>query len=528
MPAIVGNSKRTTQNQEVKTIAMLPQKKKTSLARLLFQLTLAAASALAISLPLDSAIAQSLNPIVPEGTVVRIDGSSSMATVNETLKDHIETTYPDTKVIVGYRGTEKALEALKAGQIDLAAIGRPLTAAEKADGFLAHALSRRKIAVVVSADNPFEGSLSHEQFARIFRGEIDDWSEIGGDRRPIRFVDRPRASDTRQALRIYPIFQDRTFASGENALQLEKDSTAALIAELDDNAIGYTIADQALDRPELRILLMHNAFVTETSYPFSQPRYYAYRKDNTSAAVRSFLGLIATPDGERVIESAKAGEKTAISAGLLALAPDFSRKPSVPSATIEENEETTSGIVSPAPEESPGNEGAVAIAPANSSASQPSELPEETTIDRADPTEEAEETEIAPAGSTEEAEDEQDDNNSLVWWLLAFVGLLGLVWLWLNKQKATSFVKQTLGLPGQPPPVALAPTPAEPAAPVAPPEPPKVEPPPVAPVAPVAPPEPPKVETPPVAPVAPVAPPEPPKVETPPVAPVTPVAPPEP
>ena len=513
---------------------MLPQKKKTSIARLLFQLTLAAASALVVALPMDSVAAQSLAPVIPEGTTVRIDGSSSMATVNETLKDYIETQYPDTEVTIAYRGTEEALKALKAGEIDLAAIGRPLTAAEKAAGFLAYPLSRRKIAVVVSADNNFEGSLSHEQFARIFRGEIEDWSEIGGDRSPIRLIDRPTASDTRQAFLIYPIFQERPFALGDNAVQLEKDSTAALIEELDANAIGYTIADQAINRPELRILLMHNAFVTEESYPFSQPRYYAYRKDNPSTAVQSFLGLIASPEGKQAIESAKSGEKTAISAGLLAIAPNFSSSTPSPS---------NAATPSPETETTPDNGDSVAIAPASPSAAQAEDsgdrdaefessvaqtedsgdrdaaLPEETTIAQASP-------------DAEDGEDE-DDNGAIFWWVLAFVGILGLVWLWLNKQKAATFVKQTLGLPGQPPPIALAPTPTEPEQPSEPsPEPTEptakgetVTPPPVVPPAPA---EPPKVEAspPPVVPPTPV---EPPQVKTPPppVIPPTPVEPPQ-
>ncbi|MEM9539756.1 MAG: substrate-binding domain-containing protein [Cyanobacteria bacterium P01_E01_bin.42] len=490
---------------------MLPQKKNISIARLLFQLTLAAASALAISLPMDSVAAQSLTPTISEGTIVRIDGSSSMATVNETLKEYIETKYPNTQVTTAYRGTQQAIAALRAGQIDVAAIGRPLTDAEKADGLAAYPLSRRKIAIVVSADNPFEGSLSHEQFARIFRGEIDNWFEVGGDRQPIRFLDRPETSDTRQAFQIYPVFQGDTFEVGENAEQLEKDSTAALIAELDANAIGYAIADQAINRPELRILLMHNAPVTEAAYPFSQPRYYAYRKDNPSAAARSFLGLITAADGQQAIASAQAGEQTAIAAGFSTSVSESSDRTPVSSSVAEENGteengETAAGVAAGDPEDARENEEAVAIAPANlpanSSASQPSETP------------------MARADSTGEAQEEEDDS-PLLWWVLAAIGLAVLVWLWLNQQKATSSANEAPSVSGQPPLIPLTPKPAEPTAPSQPePTPTKTSSSP--PVTPATPPEPPRVETPPSPPVAPAPPPEPPRVATPPSPPVVP------
>ncbi|MEA5472047.1 substrate-binding domain-containing protein [Spirulina sp. 06S082] len=512
---------------------MLPQKKKTSIALLLFQLTLAAASALVIALPIDSVSAQSLVPGVTEGVTVRIDGSSSMATVNETLKEYIETKYPDTKVTLQYRGTEEALQALREGTIDLAAIGRPLTAEEKAAGFIAYPLSRRKIAVVVSADNSFQGSLTHEQFARIFRGEIEDWSEIGGDRGKIRLIDRPETSDTRQAFLIYPIFEAESFNSGENAVKLAQDSTAALIEELDENTIGYTIADQAINRPELRILLMHNAFVTDDRYPFSQPRYYAYRKDNSSPVVKSFLGSIDTPSGKQVVESAKPGGETAISAGLLARSPQLNNKTNFSSDAetvgekVEEETKTTEGITSAETNPDTNKNEGITSTGTNPETNTNEEIastetnPETNDNDNlgaiANTSELSAENSLAQTSPTETAgQTENKDNDSAIfWWFFAFLGVLGLLWLWLNKQKETSADKGAIAdLPEQAPPIALTPDPTElePTPPKTPSPEATIAPPPVVPTPPVVTPEvtptPEAIAPPPVVPTPPVVTPE--------------------
>ncbi|MDB9311558.1 substrate-binding domain-containing protein, partial [Spirulina sp. CS-785/01] len=232
---------------------------------------------------------------LPETSTLRIDGSSSMAEINQSVKNFLEEQYSGLQVKLEYQGTEDALDALQAGRIDVAAIGRPLTDLEKANGLRAIALPRRKIAIVVAPDNPFVGSLTDQQFAQIFRGEITNWYELGGVNQPLRFLDRPPNSDTRQALRNYPVFEEAEFATGETAEILPEDSTDALINALDRYSLGYTIADQAVNRPELRILLMHNVPVSDPRYPFSQPRYYVYQTPPTPP-VQFLLSTITTAD----------------------------------------------------------------------------------------------------------------------------------------------------------------------------------------------------------------------------------------
>ncbi|XWK86652.1 MAG: DUF4912 domain-containing protein [Phormidium sp.] len=241
---------------------------------------------------------------VKSDTRVRIDGSSSVARFNQALKERFEKEYPGTKVNVGYRGTTAALNSLRKGQIDIAAIGRPLTDKEKSQGLVAVALPRTKIAVIVGPRNTFRGSITDAQFARIFRGEIRDWSKIGGKRGRIRLIDRPRNSDTRQALQNYPVFRNRPFRSGSNALRLSQDSTNAVINQLGTNGIGYAISNQVVERPNVRIVSMHKVLPNDPKYPFSQPVYYVYRRKNPTPAALAFLGFASAPPGQQVVKAA--------------------------------------------------------------------------------------------------------------------------------------------------------------------------------------------------------------------------------
>ncbi|NJR51782.1 MAG: phosphate ABC transporter substrate-binding protein [Leptolyngbyaceae cyanobacterium CSU_1_3] len=255
----------------------------------------------------------SLPTTVPKGATIRIDGSSSMAAVNQALKQRFETQFPGTAVTTNAAGIPAALKALIDGQVDIVGIGRSLTAEEKAQGLVAVPVGREKIAIVVSPENPFSKSLTIQQFAKIFRGEITNWSEVGGAPGAIRVIDRTEISDTRQAFRNYPAFKGAEFKTGTTAKALPDDSTGSVIPQLGTDGIGYAIANQARDTPGIRPLLMHNTLPTDPRYPFSQPLAYVY-KGTPSPAVSAFLGYATAPNGQQIIQEAKA-DQGAIAAG---------------------------------------------------------------------------------------------------------------------------------------------------------------------------------------------------------------------
>lgn len=248
---------------------------------------------------------------LPSGTTVRVDGSSSMTLINEGLKQRFEEKFPGTTVTVADNGTDQALQALMAGTVDLVAVGRPLTEAEQAKGLKEIPISREKIAIIVSAENPFKGSVTAEQFAQMFRGEITNWSQVGGPDAPIRFIDRPASSDTRQALSQYPVFRSAPFQPGATATQVAADETAAVVRELGKDGIGYAIASQVLNQPNLTVLPMHDTLPSDPRYPYSQPRGYVYRGD-ANPGVQAFIGFATSPPGQEVVAAAKQQEAAAV------------------------------------------------------------------------------------------------------------------------------------------------------------------------------------------------------------------------
>jgi phosphate transport system substrate-binding protein len=280
---------------------------------------------------------------VENGTTVRIDGSSSMTPINQSLKQSFEKQFSGTKVELAANGTDSALLALQDGKIDIATIGRGLTPEEKAQGLEQVRVRREKIAIVVGASNPFKGSLTSKQFAKIFRGEITDWSELGGPSGKIRFIDRPSTSDTRESLRDYPVFKAGKFATGSTATQLADDNTAEVVKQLGKDGISYVMANQISKLEGVRSLKLHNTSPDDPRYPFSQPFVYVYKK-NPSLGIAGFLGFATAKPGIQAVEQVRTTEANAIAASLLQTIPPNP----IASPGISAEGATSPGTVSPA------------------------------------------------------------------------------------------------------------------------------------------------------------------------------------
>lgn len=256
---------------------------------------------------------------LPSGTKIRVDGDTSMKGLNALLKSKLEAKFSGSTVELAESTSTGALQALEEGKLDIAAIGRPLSESEKAKGFTELPVAFNKIGIFTSADNPFKASLTNAQFAKIFRGEITNWSEVGGPDAPIVLVDRPESSDTRVSFARYPVFQAAPFNAATSATKIETDTNDAVIAKLGKTGIGYALAEQVMGKSDLSIIPLHKVLPDDPRYSFSQPLAYVYK--TLTPGVQAFLGLAQDPSNLQEIETVRksiaTGAKSSVAAAAL-------------------------------------------------------------------------------------------------------------------------------------------------------------------------------------------------------------------
>jgi phosphate transport system substrate-binding protein len=173
---------------------------------------------------------------------VRVVGSDTMLVLNRRLAEAFMLANPGIPVSVEGGGSSAGVAALIAGEADLAAASRPLTAEEVLDLYesfdtlgVAYPVAADALSVYLHPANPVR-ELSMATLAGIFAGEVRDWGELGGDPGPIRVLIRPPSSGTHRFFRDHVL---RSWAYRPDAEVVARTADIVAVVAADPRAIAY-------------------------------------------------------------------------------------------------------------------------------------------------------------------------------------------------------------------------------------------------------------------------------------------------
>jgi phosphate transport system substrate-binding protein len=127
-----------------------------------------------------------------------VTGSTTILPIAEISGHEFAEANDGTRVLVSGLGSSAGIESVSKGSSDIGTASRDLKDDELELGLYDTPIAIDAIAVVVNPDNPID-SLTQEEVRDIFGGDVSNWSEVGGDDRPIGLVNRDEASGTREA-----------------------------------------------------------------------------------------------------------------------------------------------------------------------------------------------------------------------------------------------------------------------------------------------------------------------------------------
>jgi phosphate transport system substrate-binding protein len=234
---------------------------------------------------------------VPNGTSVKIDGSTSMVTINQNLKRGFENKFQGTNVVTNATGSDNGIQALINGTADIAAVSRPLSQQEQSQGLVAVPIASDAIAIIVGNNNSFIQQLSSNQVADIFEGKVNNWSQVGGSNGTIQVINRPAVSGTHQAFQEL-VLKGNNFGTTSNITTLPRDETTGLIRALGNNGIGYATFAQVQNQSTARVLPIDGITPSASNYPYTRELFYLY-KQPVSPAVQAFLGYTTSSEGQQ-------------------------------------------------------------------------------------------------------------------------------------------------------------------------------------------------------------------------------------
>ena len=169
---------------------------------------------------------------------ITMAGSTSMEKLANALIEAFMEENSGVTVTAEFTGSSAGVESLLADSVDVGNASRNLKDSETGAGAVENIVAIDGVAVVVNPDNPIE-DLTKDQLISIYKGEIADWSEVGGLNEPIVVVGREAGSGTRGA------FEELLEIEDECQYALEFDSTGTVVAKVASTAgaIGYISLD---------------------------------------------------------------------------------------------------------------------------------------------------------------------------------------------------------------------------------------------------------------------------------------------
>ena len=234
---------------------------------------------------------------------VSTNGSTSMDKVIGALKEQFMLDNTGVTVTYDPTGSGSGIEAASNGSADIGLSSRALKDEEKANGLEGTVVALDGIAIIVNANSTVT-DLSVEQIAKIFTGEITDWSEVGGVAGTISCIGRESGSGTRDG------FESITKTKDACKLDQELTSTGGVIEAVagNPNAIGYaslSAVDESVVALQVNGVAPSEATVADGTYEIQRP-FVMVTKEGTelSAAAQTFLDWAMSADAADEIEAA--------------------------------------------------------------------------------------------------------------------------------------------------------------------------------------------------------------------------------
>ena len=162
------------------------------------------------------------------------DGSTSMEKVIGALGEAFMEANSGVNFTYNPTGSGSGITAVSEGRCDIGLSSRALKDSEVESGLVGTVLAYDGIAVIVNPANTVE-DLDIETIAKIYTGEITNWSEVGGADAEIVLVGREAGSGTRSG------FEELTETVDKCKYRQELTSTGDVITAVAQNpdAIGY-------------------------------------------------------------------------------------------------------------------------------------------------------------------------------------------------------------------------------------------------------------------------------------------------
>ncbi len=244
-------------------------------------------------------------------------GSDTIVNLALAWAEAYQAEHSDVRISVTGGGSGTGIAALLNGTVDLANASRQIKDEEVAEAQskgvepVEHIIARDAIAVIVNPENPVS-ELTLQQISDIYSGKFTNWTEVGGEDRPIVKLSR----ETNSGTHVYFLETVLRLGNSEDTTLFSMDtlllpSSEGIISEVrsNPNAIGYDGLGYVPD--DLKVLAITKEeggayvlpsieTVNDKSYPIARD-LYMYTDGEPTGITKEYLDWILSAEAQEIV-----------------------------------------------------------------------------------------------------------------------------------------------------------------------------------------------------------------------------------
>jgi phosphate transport system substrate-binding protein len=244
-------------------------------------------------------------------------GSDTIVNLALAWAEKYQSDHPDVRISVTGGGSGTGIAALVNGTVGIANASRKIKDEEVAEAEskgvnpVEHIIARDAIAVIVNPENPVS-QLTLQQISDIYSGKITNWTEVGGEDRPIVKLSR----ETNSGTHVYFLETVLRMGSKEDKTLFSMDtlllpSSEGIISEARDNpnAIGYDGLGYVPDDLKMIAIAKESGgayvlpaieTVNDKTYPIARD-LYMYTDGEPAGLIKEYLDWILSDEAQEIV-----------------------------------------------------------------------------------------------------------------------------------------------------------------------------------------------------------------------------------
>lgn len=244
-------------------------------------------------------------------------GSDTIVNLALAWAEQYQGDHTDVRISVTGGGSGTGIAALVNGTVDIANASRQIKDEEVAEANsngvepIEFIIARDAIAVIVNPENPVN-ELTLQQISDIYSGKVQNWSEVGGEDRPIVRLSR----ETNSGTHVYFLETVLRLGNSDDPTLFSTDtlllpSSEGIIAEVrqNPNAIGYDGLGYVPDDLKMiaiaeqeggAYVLPSIPTVNDKTYPIARD-LYMYTNGQPAGVIKEYLDWILSAEAQQIV-----------------------------------------------------------------------------------------------------------------------------------------------------------------------------------------------------------------------------------